>query len=174
MRANFRVRTLSFAVAGCLTLLLTSGQAHAQLTSVDWTASSYGDESCCSECDDACSYGPCDCNPRMTLFQWSYGTSFGGGADLDEPLVTDRPDFTESSSTVGRGVNQLEMGYTYTHDEAGTTSTQSQSYPEFLWRAGILAEWLEFSSGMDVRRRPGQYGRHRNASKRQPGHLCRL
>ncbi|HUE70669.1 MAG TPA: hypothetical protein VMP01_07245, partial [Pirellulaceae bacterium] len=46
------------------------------------------------------------CSPG-TLFQWSYGNSFSGGPNLDEPLVTDRPDFTEASSTVGRGVLQL-------------------------------------------------------------------
>ena len=38
---------------------------------------------------------------------------------LDEPLVTDRPDFTESSTTVGQGVVQLEMGYTFTGDSSG-------------------------------------------------------
>ena len=39
---------------------------------------------------------------RKTLLQWSYGTSFEGGPDLYEPLVTDRPDFTESSVTALR------------------------------------------------------------------------
>ena len=83
----------------------------------------------------------------MTLFQWSYGTSFGGGADLDEPLVTDRPDFTESSSTVGLGTGQLEFGYTYTYDNDGTQSVRSQSFPETLLRYGILAQWLELRIG---------------------------
>lgn len=89
------------------------------------------------------SYGPSACRPRGTLLQWSYGTSFSGGPNLDEPLVTDRPDFTEASSTVGLGVAQLEMGYTYTFDD-GTTNTKSHSYPETLLRVGILADWLEF------------------------------
>src|SRR5688572_11638984 len=31
-----------------------------------------------------------------TLFQWSYGDGGDGGPDLNEPLVTDRPDFTEA------------------------------------------------------------------------------
>jgi len=88
-----------------------------------------------------------ECQPRGTLFQWSYGTSFSGGPDLDEPLVTDRPDFTEASSTVGRGVVQLELGYTYIYDDDGTASSKSHSLPEPLLRYGILADWLEFRLG---------------------------
>ncbi len=80
---------------------------------------------------------------RQTLLQWSYGTSFGGGPDLYKPLVSDRPDFTESSVTVGRGVAQLEMGYTFTQDEFGGVTTRTHTFPEALLRTGILAEWLE-------------------------------
>jgi hypothetical protein len=90
-----------------------------------------------------CSYGPSDCQPRRTLFQWSYGTSFSGGPDLEKPLVTDRPDFTEASSTVGRGVAQLEFGYTYVDDQSGSDRTQFHSYGESLLRLGVLADWLE-------------------------------
>ncbi len=81
---------------------------------------------------------------RGTLLQWSYGTSFSGGPDLSEPLVTDRPDFTEASTTVGLGVAQLEFGYTYIHDNSGGDSSHTQSFGEPLLRVGILAEWLEF------------------------------
>lgn len=90
---------------------------------------------------------PCRCQPRGTLLQWSYGTSFSGGPDLGSPLVTDRPDFTEASSTVGRGVAQLELGYTYTFDEDGTTSSKAHSYPETLLRVGALADWFELRIG---------------------------
>ncbi|MCI0334429.1 MAG: transporter [Planctomycetes bacterium] len=81
---------------------------------------------------------------RKTLMQWSYGTSFEGGPDLYEPLVTDRPDFTESSVTVGYGVVQLETGYTFTYDSAGDDRTRSHSFPESLLRVGMFAEWFEF------------------------------
>ena len=37
----------------------------------------------------------------------------------EEPLASDRPDFTEASSTVGRGRVQLEAGYTLVRDRAG-------------------------------------------------------
>ncbi len=89
--------------------------------------------------------------PRMTLLQWSYGSSFSGGAPgLDEPLVGDRPDFTESAVTVGHGVAQLEFGYTYTYDEDAGDDVRSHSYPEPLLRVGILAEWLEFRIGWNM------------------------
>jgi hypothetical protein len=85
----------------------------------------------------------CDCRlGECTLFQWS-----GCEADPDacnrETLVTDRPDFTEASSTVGLGYRQLEIGYTYFFDDDGLTSTSVQSYPEALFRICVLRDWLE-------------------------------
>jgi Putative MetA-pathway of phenol degradation len=81
---------------------------------------------------------------RKTLLQWSYGTSFEGGPDVYEPLITDRPDFTESSVTVGYSVVQLETGYTFTHDSENGDTTDSHSFPESLLRIGAFAEWFEF------------------------------
>jgi hypothetical protein len=78
-----------------------------------------------------------------TLFQWSYGAGISGGPEPEEPLITDRPDFTESSVTVGRGLTQLEFGYTYFYDTAGGTSVRSETYPELLIRRGIWKDWLE-------------------------------
>jgi hypothetical protein len=83
------------------------------------------------------------CGAPGTLMQWSYGTGEGGGPDVSEPLVTDRPDFTEASVTVGRGVSQFEMGYTYFFDDDGGEPTIFHSYPELLVRVGILADWFE-------------------------------
>jgi hypothetical protein len=80
---------------------------------------------------------------RKTLMQWSYGTSFEGGPDVYEPLVTDRPDFTEASVTVGRGVAQLESGYTLTYNSDAGERTTTHSFPETLLRLGMLAEWFE-------------------------------
>ena len=57
----------------------------------------------------------------------------------EEPLVTDRPDFTESSSTVGSGVFQLEGGITYADLRGGTEVT---TVGEILARWGV-AEKLE-------------------------------
>ncbi|MBA3480424.1 MAG: transporter [Pirellulales bacterium] len=82
-----------------------------------------------------------------TLFQWNYGDGGEGltaAEKLEEPLASDRPDFTEASSTVGLGVVQLESGYTYTYDSNDVGSTKSHSFPEALLRVGMLAEWFEF------------------------------
>ena len=81
------------------------------------------------------------CGSRGTITHW--GEGFTGGPDLSEPLVTDRPDFTEASSTVGLGVSQFEFGYTYTFDNDGTDQVIRHSYPEVLLRQGFLANWLE-------------------------------
>ena len=136
---------LSFTVISALALTVSAQEFLAPtLKPTSWT----GDE-----CRDACAeeericYGPCDCQPRGTLFQWSHCASFSGGPDLSEPLITDRPDFTESAVTVGRGVAQLEMGYTYAYDDDGTDQTTAHSYPETLLRYGFLAEWLELRFG---------------------------
>jgi len=81
---------------------------------------------------------------RNTLFQWSNGSgSDGGPPGYDEPLSTDRPDFTEASTTVGRGVVQIETGYTYTYDSEGGKTTKLHSFPETLFRIGLLAQWFE-------------------------------
>lgn len=89
-------------------------------------------------------FGPPSSESRKTLFQWSYGTSFEGGPNLDEPLVTDRPDFTEASSTVGRGVLQIESGYTYVRNKDPGDDSTTHSAGEVLFRYGIFADWLEF------------------------------
>ena len=70
-----------------------------------------------------------------------------GGPDLNEPLVTDRPDFTESSVTVGLGVVQYETGYTFTNDDNDQGNTNEHSFPESLFRIGMLAEWFELRLG---------------------------
>lgn len=78
-----------------------------------------------------------------TLMRWNSAQAEEGGPNLDEPMVTDRPDFTEAATTVGRGVVQVESGYTYTFDDTATDQTISHSYPESLWRIGVWADWLE-------------------------------
>lgn len=81
---------------------------------------------------------------RGTIFLWSSHPDATGGPDLEAPLVTDRPDFTEASVTVGQGVAQIEVGYTFTSDDNGFESVSSHSFGEALLRYGILEDWLEF------------------------------
>jgi hypothetical protein len=73
-----------------------------------------------------------------------------GGTGDQEPseIATDRPDFTEASSTVGRGRIQLESGYTFSRNrEAGIRD--AHSYPEALLRVGLLADWFELRIGQN-------------------------
>jgi hypothetical protein len=73
-----------------------------------------------------------------------------------EPLVADRPDFTESTETVGPGRLQLEGGYTLFRVE----EEKLHSLGELLLRIGLLEQfelrlagnsyvWLESPSGND-------------------------
>lgn len=82
-----------------------------------------------------------------TLFQWNSDTGCQGGPQLDKPLQTDRPNFTSTSVTVGKGVSQIEFGYTYANDKTAAPEQSYQSFGEFLFRQGILADWLEFRLG---------------------------
>lgn len=59
------------------------------------------------------------------------------------PLVTDRPDFTESAVTVPRGDVQLESGYTFTRAEGG----DEHALGEVLLRIGLV-ERLEARIGL--------------------------
>ena len=54
-----------------------------------------------------------------------------------QPIVTDRPDFTESTSVVGSKVFQIEMGYTFTSDREGQERLTDHTAPELLLRIGI-------------------------------------
>lgn len=69
-----------------------------------------------------------------------------GAAHAQQPLVADRPDFTEGPGTVGLGAAQIELGYTFGRDRGGPTVT-THSLGEPLLRLGLLAEWLELRLG---------------------------
>lgn len=145
MRSTIRLRQAAYLLSTFIAWCCVAS-AHATAQELIQNVSCEEEDEC-DECgdDEDRSYGPPACKPRGTLFQWSYGTSFSGGPPgPDEPLVSDRPDFTEASTTVGRGVAQVEMGYTYFQDEADGVTTRTHSYPEMLWRIGAFADWLEF------------------------------
>jgi hypothetical protein len=101
---------------------------------------------------------------KKTLLTWSSADQAEKGKNGDDtgangesvpsreeekPLESDRPDFTEASSTVGKGRVQLEAGYTFIRDRSGGATTSSHSYPEALLRIGALADWLEFRLGQN-------------------------
>lgn len=70
-------------------------------------------------------------------------------------MVTDRPDFTESSEVVGKGVMQLEMGAVMDFDNAAGSKSLSLGTPLLRWGMGKRWElriagdghFSEFSAG---------------------------
>jgi hypothetical protein len=57
---------------------------------------------------------------------------------MDEPLITDRPDFTESTDAIPAGHFQLEAGYTFTYDRENDDRVRDHTAPEFLLRIGVV------------------------------------
>ena len=80
---------------------------------------------------------------KRALFDWGFITGNVPEYEdpADSPLDLDRPDFTEASTTVGRGLSVLEYGYTYTIQDR---LNSGHSLPETLLRVGIGADWYEF------------------------------
>jgi hypothetical protein len=104
---------------------------------------------CCNPCGSSC----CDCLwCRDTLFSWE--SCFNVREEQEDPneekeFALDRPDFVEASSTIGLGYVAIESGYTYTFNNDNDVQTISHSYPEALFRIGILAEWFELRIGQN-------------------------
>ncbi len=74
-----------------------------------------------------------------------FGALLAVAAFADEdPLITDRPDFTESAVTVTRGRTQIEAGYTFTE----TGDFEEQAIGELLVRIG-WTEILELRLGIN-------------------------
>jgi hypothetical protein len=86
-------------------------------------------------------------SPRTTqrsfIFLWPGQQESARQLELTAPIVTDRPSFTDSSRTVGTGVTQAELGYTYSYDGSTSPHTASHTYPELSLRQGIFQDWLE-------------------------------
>lgn len=62
---------------------------------------------------------------------------------FEERIETDRHDFTQSAVTVGRGIVQIEGGYTYFYKDTGDEIESAHTAPELLLRVG-LSEDIEF------------------------------
>lgn len=61
----------------------------------------------------------------------------------EERMETERHDFTQSSTTVGRGVFQVETGYLYSYKDASDEIEQAHATPETMLRLG-LSDDIEF------------------------------
>jgi len=80
---------------------------------------------------------------RSFMLLWPGQSPDDARLDLDAPLITDRPNFTDAASTVGRGVSQIEFGYTYSRSETDAGEATAHTYPEAALRYGIFADWIE-------------------------------
>jgi len=86
---------------------------------------------------------------RFILMCICFGISFGTMAQEEEivgTIVTDRPDATEASSTVGKGILQIETGAFYTSFEKDNIKEEVLGFNTTLLRYGLL-EHLELRLG---------------------------
>lgn len=89
-------------------------------------------------------------------------------AGFDEPMSTDRPDFTEGVRTIPPGRFQLEGGWTFTLDRSVGGRSSDHTLPEFLLRTGIApglelrTSWEGFSFTETVYRGVTDVGRARD------------
>jgi hypothetical protein len=113
---------------GILAILLLSGQL---------TVSAQ--ESCSGECVDP------GWEPRLKFLDdlWSLGRIRSCRDPFEERIETDRHDFTQSTTTVGRGVTQVEAGYTYFYSDNQEEIEQAHTTPEMLVRLGLTDD-IEF------------------------------
>lgn len=94
-------------------------------------------------------------DPTHWMGEWSQKATLLGpvGESVDElksSIATDRPDFTESSTTVPAGSVQVETGYTVSADNDSGPRVTSHSFPEALFRVGTSLEWLELRLATNV------------------------
>ena len=75
-------------------------------------------------------------------------------------LVTDRPDFTESSEVVERGAVQIETGFTLESNVSEGEELRGITVPAVLARIG-LGHRVEVRFGGDGICAPGRRGHHR-------------
>ncbi len=84
---------------------------------------------------------------------------------MDEPLVTDRPDFTESTEAIPTAHTQFELGYTFTYDREDGQRQRNQTFPEILVRIGIAPDfelrigWEGYSISDELFDTPNRSGR---------------
>ena len=84
----------------------------------------------------------------LLTFLLTVSFSYSQNQETNEALVTDRPDQTEASSTVGKGILQIETGGLYETFEDNNIKTENYTYNTTLVRYGILDN-MELRVGWD-------------------------
>ncbi len=119
---NGKMRRLNF-MAGFLLAMSSCGNIQAQ--------------DCCSDCGDCQPFlrflDDLRCFPHATCLRDPY----------EERIETERHDFTQSTKTVGRGVVQVEAGYSYFYKDEDDETEHSHTTPEAMLRLG-LSDDIEF------------------------------
>ncbi|MGI9472718.1 MAG: transporter [Rubripirellula sp.] len=59
---------------------------------------------------------------------------------FEERIETERHDFTQSATTVGRHMMQVESGYSFFYRETSDETESSHTFPEMLLRVGITED----------------------------------
>jgi hypothetical protein len=85
-----------------------------------------------------------DCDDEESLF-YTYRPNLAGRDvpvewDFYNLIATDRPDFTDATFTVGRGVSYLETGFTFRRTVADELHVTRRQLPEALFRFGLTDE----------------------------------
>ncbi len=96
----------------------------------------------------ACDQAECDqagCWPRLKFLDdlGRIGKPCPNRNPWEERIETERHDFTQSTTTVGRGVFQIESGYSYFYKDEDDEIEHTQATPEMLLRLG-LSDDIEF------------------------------
>lgn len=123
-----------FASATLLSYAFLSGANEPAIQSTD--------NVCC--CDAAFEANKDSLLYRKTIFRTRREEDEEEEEGISDRIVTDRPHFSEASSLVGKGVAQLETGYTYSFNNFAGSYNSSHSFPENLFRVGMFVEWFEF------------------------------
>jgi hypothetical protein len=94
--------------------------------------------------ENGCSH-ECECEPLLKFLDdlrcFPFGTCERD--PYEERIETERHDFTQSTTTVGRGVAQIEAGYSYFYLDEHDEIERSHTTPECLLRWG-LSDDIEF------------------------------
>ena len=103
---------------------------------------SFGARASAQPCDS------CDQRESESFFRFvddfaKFGTPSLQRDPREERIETERHDFTQSTTTVGRGIVQIESGYSYFYKDEADEIEQLHVTPEMLLRYGI-SEDIEF------------------------------
>ncbi|MCB9857569.1 MAG: transporter [Phycisphaerales bacterium] len=91
------------------------------------------------------------------------------------PLVTDRPDFTESTLTVPSGHLQIESGFTFASNRRKGVRTRRHTFPEILLRAGLAHDvelriaWAGWTRTTELLRAENDVGRNESMTDSSTG-----